>query len=245
MSSQHDWQKHLGLESEAADRRDPADPATSAGEPDQPDEAGAAAEAKQPDGAGQPDAAGQQAGTSAGDHGHSGWSGRAVGPLSRLLPGGAAELRPDEMPVGLPASEVAADEEDPVTPSAGDYESAAGAGDHEPSAALVGEASPGARLDEAAGAAEEPEPSPTSTDDRWHAVLVGFVDDPRGSVEEARALIDEDIAAHVALLARRREAMHAAWQAHEDADTEALRVALVKYRDLRKRLADLVSALTA
>jgi hypothetical protein len=138
------------------------------------------------------------------------------------------------MPVGLPASEVAAGEENPVTPSAGDYESAA-----------AGESPPGARLDEAAGAAEEPEPSLTSTDDRWHAVLVGFVDDPRGSVEEARALIDEDIAAHVALLARRREAMHAAWRAREDADTEALRVALVKYRDLRKRLADVVGTLTA
>lgn len=207
MSSQHDWQEHTGLGSEA----------------------------------GQSDEVGQ----SDGAHGASGWSGRAVGPLSRLLPGGAAELRPDEMPAGLPASAVAAGEENPVTPSPGDYESAADTGSHEPSAALAGAASPGARPDEGAGAAEDPGPSLTSTDDRWHAVLVGFVDDPRGSVEEARALIDEDIAAHVALLARRRDAMHAAWQGREEADTEALRVALVKYRDLRKRLADVVSALTA
>ena len=38
--------------------------------------------------------------------------------------------------------------------------------------------------------------------------------------------------------------MHAAWNASKDADTEALRVTLVTYRDLRKRLADVLGALT-
>jgi hypothetical protein len=250
MPPQHDWQKHLELASEPGDRPDPADPVTSAGEPDQPGQPGApegaeqSGEPEQPEGAEQsgepeqPEGAEQQTDTSAQDPGRSGWSGRAIGPLSRLLPGGAAELDPAELPVGPSASEIAAGEESPAMPSAGDHES---------STALPDQASPGAQPDEAAEVAEvaeEPEPDLTSTDDRWHAALVGFVDDPRGSVEAARSLIDEDIAAHVALLARRREAMHAAWQAPEDPDTEALRVALVKYRDLRKRLADVLSALT-
>jgi hypothetical protein len=110
--------------------------------------------------------------------------------------------------------------------------------------ALATKASPAPQRNEAVEVTEEPEPSPSATDDRWHAVLVGFVDDPRGSVEAARVLIDEDVAAHLALLARRKEAMHAAWNASKDADTEALRVTLVKYRDLRKRLADVLTAVT-
>lgn len=237
MPPQPDWQKHLELASESGDRPDPADPVTSAGEPDQPDEPERSGEPEAPEGAehsGEPE---QQTDTSAQDPGRSGWSGRAIGPLSRLLPGGAAELDPAELPVAPPTSEVAVGEESPAAPSAGDHES---------SPALPDQASPTAQPDEAAEAVEaveEPEPDLTSTDDRWHAALVGFVDDPRGSVEAARTLIDEDIAAHVALLARRREAMHAAWQAPEDPDTEALRVALVKYRDLRKRLADVTASI--
>jgi hypothetical protein len=237
MPPQPDWQKHLELASEPGDRPDPADPVTSAGEPEQPDEPEHPGEPEAAERSGepeQPEVAEQQTDTSAQDPGRSGWSGRAIGPLSRLLPGGAAELDPGELPVEPPASEVAAGEESPATPSAGNHES---------SAALPDQASPGAQPDEAAEAVEEPEPDMTSTDDRWHAALVGFVDDPRGSVEAARTLIDEDIAAHVALLARCREAMHAAWQAPEDPDTEALRVALVKYRDLRKRLADVTASI--
>ncbi len=117
-------------------------------------------------------------------------------------------------------------------PGEGDDELGAAAGVHAADDALAAEVT------------EEPEPGLTATDDRWHAVLVGFVDDPHASVEAARALIDEDIAAHIALLARRSEAMHA-WRTNMDADTEALRVALVNYRDLRERLADVVSVLTA
>lgn len=231
-----------------------------------------------------------------------GWSGRAVGPLSGLLPGGAVDLTAEEMPVERPASVVQAGDHDSASATAGangdevatglsasdqkqaasaaangheppsaavvdDHRSAAGgsggsspqvntaaakaaasssaadgapAGDHEPEAVLAAD---DAQPAEATQATAPTEPGRTGTDDRWHSVLVGFVDDPRGSVEAARALIDEDIAAHITLLARRREAMHAAWQANQDADTEALRLALVHYRDLRKKLADVVATL--
>lgn len=192
----------------------------------------------------------------------SGWSGRAIGPLSGMLPGGAVDLTADEVPVEQPTSSVLA----------GDHELAseaptaeADAGKHELPAAVVvptpaGDASASDSADRAVPDGHEPESVPATddaqpddaspaaqspaltTDDRWHAVLVGFVDDPHGSVETAKALIDEDIAAHIALLVRRREAMHAAWQSDEEADTEALRVALVSYRDLRMRLSDVSSS---
>lgn len=116
----------------------------------------------------------------------------------------------------------------------------ASAGDHEPEANLAAD---DAQPAEATQATAPADPDRTGTDDRWHSVLVGFVDDPRGSVEAARALIDEDITAHIALVARRREAMHVAWHADQNADTEALRVALVRYRDLRKKLTEVVAAL--
>jgi hypothetical protein len=187
--------------------------------------------------AGESAEAGPPAGASIGERDRSGWSGRAVGPLSGLLPG-AVELKADELPAE-PTGVLVADGEQPIWTEGGtDFDGV-----------LAGEASPGTAPDEAVEVAEEPEPeepepSPSATDDRWRAVLVGFVDDPRGSVDAARALIDEDIATHLALFARRKEAMHAALDASKNADTEALRVTLVSYRDLRKRLADVLDALT-
>lgn len=214
MSPQHDWLQHFGPDSEPSRAGDGAGQADAASD-------------------GEPAEAGQQAGTAPVEAGRSGWSGRAVGPLSGLLPG-AVELNADELPVEPAASQVVIEANLP--------EDDAPAGDEAPPG---DEVQPAAQVDEEVEDTERPEPGLSATDDRWHAALVGFVDDPRGSVEAARALIDEDIAAHIALLARRKEAMHAAWQASEDADTEALRVSLVHYRDLRKRLVDVSNALPA
>jgi hypothetical protein len=139
-------------------------------------------------------------------------------------------------------AEVAPSDEPAPAVAADDHESAA---PEPPDSPLAGVASPWPQLDEAAEVIQAPEEDLTATDDRWHAVLVGFVDNPRGSVEAARALVGEDIGVLIALLARHKEAMRDVWPAEKDADTEALRVALVNYRELRNRLADVITALTA
>ncbi len=80
-------------------------------------------------------------------------------------------------------------------------------------------------------------------DERWHGIMVSFLDDPRMSVEEAASHVDEEIAGYVALLSRRQEVMRESW--HGNQDTEALRIALRSYRDFRKQLAEIGTALLA
>jgi hypothetical protein len=63
----------------------------------------------------------------------------------------------------------------------------------------------------------------------WSEVLAMFVDDPRGSVTEASAIVDEAINAFIAAARARRASLAASWQA-QDSDTEQLRVALRDYR---------------
>ena len=78
--------------------------------------------------------------------------------------------------------------------------------------------------------------SPAGTDSvdavagqQWSEVLALFVDDPRGSVAEASALVDEAIGAFIATARERLASLAASWRA-EDADTEQLRMALQEYR---------------
>jgi hypothetical protein len=196
------------------------------------------------------------------------WSGRAVGPLSRLLPGGSVDPLVGDEPV-----QAAEGDPEPVGQRPEDAREFAEPGSAAESEPVPGTASAEGQPDDAA---EVPEPDETagvtedsdalvavtaaeasepfeavvvaetgrrSAEDRWHGVLAGFVDDPRGSVEAASALIDEDIARHFVLLAQHKESMHA-WRADVDADTEALRISLVNYRDLRKRLADVATVLS-
>ncbi|MFD5587628.1 hypothetical protein ACFWII_27990 [Streptomyces sp. NPDC127063] len=79
---------------------------------------------------------------------------------------------------------------------------------------------------------------------RLSHALAGFVDGPRGAVEEADRLLEE-IAAHVTdAVSRRRRTLRMAWQGGEagegrpttGADTEQLRLALRDYRELSRRL---------
>lgn len=260
--SQPDWEMHPGT----ADHQDIAELPVEADLPTDSGERAVAGEpvvlAGEPAGDASSGEAEQPAGATSRDQGISGWSGRAIGPLSGLLPGGAVDRTVGEMPVEQLTSAVGASDHQLASAGAGTngdepqsgvpvadrgQAAEAGADENEPAVVLAtDEAQPddgslAAQSTESALAAEAAEPGLTSTDDRWHAVLVGFVDDPRGSVEAAAALIDADIASHIALLARRRDVMHAAWQSAQEADTEALRVALVSYRDLRKRLADVVA----
>ena len=72
----------------------------------------------------------------------------------------------------------------------------------------------------------------------WSDVLAMFVDDPRGSVAEASAMVDEAINAFVATARERQASLAALWQA-QNADTEQLRRALRDYRTFWTSVAQL------
>lgn len=102
-------------------------------------------------------------------------------------------------------------------------------------------------------ARSQPEPSARATADladnqRWHDILLGFIDDPRGSVAEAAELVEADVTSLIALLSRRRDAMAENWQTKKypeaDAATEDLRLALRGYRDFARQIAASLNALS-
>ncbi|MET9969571.1 hypothetical protein ABZZ80_27495 [Streptomyces sp. NPDC006356] len=69
-----------------------------------------------------------------------------------------------------------------------------------------------------------------------HAVA-GFVDGPRGAVEEADQLVEDLVGRVGDAMAQRRRTLRTSWQAaDEQADTEQLRLALRDYRELAERL---------
>ncbi|MEV7141197.1 hypothetical protein [Streptomyces tauricus] len=83
---------------------------------------------------------------------------------------------------------------------------------------------------------------PHDEGDKWslrlqHAVA-GFVDGPRGSVEEADQVLQEVAERFTDAVNQRRRALSTAWQGSADdkADTEQLRLALKDYRELTERL---------
>ncbi|MEU6431109.1 hypothetical protein ABZ860_34850 [Microbispora sp. NPDC046973] len=67
---------------------------------------------------------------------------------------------------------------------------------------------------------------------RWREIKTGFVDDPRRSVEQADALVEEALSA----LTSRRQALLDQWKDNERGDTEALRLALHEYHALLAHL---------
>ncbi|GIH50638.1 hypothetical protein SAMN05421833_12840 [Microbispora rosea] len=69
-------------------------------------------------------------------------------------------------------------------------------------------------------------------DSRWREIKTGFVDDPRQSVEQADALVEEALSA----LTSRRQALLDQWKENEQGDTEALRLALHEYHALLAHL---------
>ena len=91
---------------------------------------------------------------------------------------------------------------------------------------------------------DEP-PAHTDTDDEpllsgleelragWQRARIGFVDNPRGAVAEAAGLADEAAEVLAAALRERRQRIRATWDGDEPTrDTEALRVALLRYQAL-------------
>ncbi|GAA0384769.1 hypothetical protein GCM10009530_39550 [Microbispora corallina] len=69
-------------------------------------------------------------------------------------------------------------------------------------------------------------------DQRWREIKAGFVDDPRQSVEQADALVDEALA----VFTKRRQSLLDQWKNSENSDTEALRLALREYHTLLLQL---------
>ncbi|MEU7135094.1 hypothetical protein [Streptomyces sp. NPDC046261] len=80
-------------------------------------------------------------------------------------------------------------------------------------------------------------PEREQIDARLQEAMNGFIDAPRGSVEEADSLVDALATRVGELLDERRQALRRAW--HDDAaraGTEELRMTLLAYRDLTARL---------
>ena len=71
---------------------------------------------------------------------------------------------------------------------------------------------------------------------RWEDIQVRFVDEPRGAVEDADALVATVMQKLAESFAQERERLEAQWGRGEDISTEDLRVALQRYRSFFQRL---------
>lgn len=71
---------------------------------------------------------------------------------------------------------------------------------------------------------------------RWTETQTTFVDEPRGSVESADALVAELMQTLAASFANERSGLEEQWEHGEDVDTEELRNALRRYRSFFERL---------
>jgi hypothetical protein len=71
---------------------------------------------------------------------------------------------------------------------------------------------------------------------RWDGVQVGFVDEPRKSVQEADALVSATITRLAEMFAAERQKLEQQWDRSENISTEDLRVALQRYRSFFARL---------
>jgi hypothetical protein len=71
---------------------------------------------------------------------------------------------------------------------------------------------------------------------RWEEIQVRFVDEPRGAVEDADALVATVMQRLAEGFAQERERLESQWGRGEDISTEDLRVALQRYRSFFQRL---------
>ena len=71
---------------------------------------------------------------------------------------------------------------------------------------------------------------------RWDAIQVGFVDEPRRSVEEADHLVAETMRRLAEIFANERQGLEHEWDRGGNVSTEDLRVALRRYRSFFGRL---------
>lgn len=71
---------------------------------------------------------------------------------------------------------------------------------------------------------------------RWSDIQVSFVDEPRQSVQQADALVAEVMQRLAQVFADERSRLEQQWDRGEQTDTEALRLALRRYRSFFDRL---------
>jgi len=71
---------------------------------------------------------------------------------------------------------------------------------------------------------------------RWEQIQTGFVDEPRQSVEEADALVEELMQRLTTTFSEERRQLESQWDSGSDVSTEELRVALQRYRSFFDRL---------
>jgi len=74
---------------------------------------------------------------------------------------------------------------------------------------------------------------------RWENLQVGFVDEPKRSVEEADRLVTEAINSLSDGFASQRRTLEQQWHREGDVSTEDLRLALRRYRSFFERLLSL------
>jgi hypothetical protein len=89
-----------------------------------------------------------------------------------------------------------------------------------------------ARTDDAAPLVDDSE----GFQSRWEEIQVRFVDEPRGAVEDADALVATVMQRLAEGFAQERERLEAQWGRGEDISTEDLRVSLQRYRSFFQRL---------
>jgi hypothetical protein len=77
----------------------------------------------------------------------------------------------------------------------------------------------------------------TAAGQRWHEIQAGFVDDPRGMVTQAAAMVDEAVEGFISATRERQAQVASSWQGR-DAGTEELRTALQDYRALASSLTE-------
>ena len=71
---------------------------------------------------------------------------------------------------------------------------------------------------------------------RWDAVQARFVDDPRGTVKDADALVNDVMQQLTRTFTDERSSLESQWSEGKDASTEDLRVAMQRYRSFFARL---------
>ena len=71
---------------------------------------------------------------------------------------------------------------------------------------------------------------------RWESLQVGFVDEPRQSVEHADQLVNEAINGLVRGFSSQRERLEQQWHRDQAVSTEDLRLAFRRYRSFFERL---------
>ena len=71
---------------------------------------------------------------------------------------------------------------------------------------------------------------------RWNEIQVRFVDEPRGTVQEADRLVAEMMERLAQMFSEERTRLESQWERGDDVSTEDLRIALQRYRSFFERL---------